>query len=179
MEISFKNDFAIYCTTLKQITNEIVDNTIQKAIQENVIADAITCLDFASGTGRFYFEAIEILKQKYCLSLQNIVCKNLFAVDVDDTALTVLRCKVISKFEKLNSEIINALSINILNRNALIPKATLLEENEKSIDLSNDFKKVFDNGGFDAVFSNPVVFKYMDTSPVAVLLYPVVLVYRA
>ena len=148
-----KETGAVY--TLKQITNEIVDNTIQNAIQENVIADAITCLDFASGTGRFYFEAIEILKQKYCLSLQNIVCKNLFAVDVDDTALTVLRCKVISKFEKLNSEIINALSINILNRNALIPKATLIEENEKSIDLSNDFKNVFDNGGFDVVFSNP------------------------
>ncbi len=44
---------------------------------------------------------------------------------------------------------------NIINRNALIPKATLLQEDENSIDLSNDFKNVFANGGFDVVFSNP------------------------
>jgi len=144
---------AVY--TLKQITNEITANTIENAIQEKVIADAITCLDFASGTGRFYFEAVEILKQKYLLPLQQIICNNLFAVDVDETALTVLRGKVISLFPKLNSEIINALSTNIINRNALIPKATLLQENENSIDLSNDFKNIFASGGFDVVFSNP------------------------
>ena len=144
---------AVY--TLRQITNEIVENTIANAIQEKVIANAITCLDFASGTGRFYFEAVEILKEKYALPLQQIVCNNLFAVDLDETALKVLRCKVISLFPKLNSEIINALSTNIINRNALIPKATLLQEDENSIDLSNDFKSIFANGGFDVVFSNP------------------------
>ncbi len=144
---------AVY--TLKQITNEIVENTIANAIEEKAIANAITCLDFASGTGRFYFEAVEILKNKYRLPLQQIICNNLFAVDLDDTALKVLRCKVISLFSELNSEIITALSTNIINRNALIPKATLLQEDENSIDLSNDFKIVFDNGGFDVVFSNP------------------------
>jgi len=144
---------AVY--TLKQITNEIVDNTIANAIQEKVIANAITCLDFACGTGRFYFEAVEILKVKYDLPLQQIICNNLFAVDLDETALKVLRCKVISLFPKLNLEIINALSTNIINRNALIPKATLLQEDENSIDLSNDFKNVLAKGGFDVVFSNP------------------------
>jgi Alw26I/Eco31I/Esp3I family type II restriction m6 adenine DNA methyltransferase len=89
------------------------------------------------------------------LTLQQIVANNLFAIDIDETALTVLRCKVISLFQKLNSEIINALATNIINRNALIPKATLLEENENSIDLTNDFQKVFAKGGFDVVFSNP------------------------
>jgi len=144
---------AVY--TLKQITNEIVENTIAKAIQEQVIANAITCLDFASGTGRFYFQAVEILREKYDLPLQQIICNNLFAVDLDKTALKILRCKVISLFPKLNSEIIKALSTNIINRNALLPKATLLQENEDSIDLSNDFKNIFDKGGFDVVFSNP------------------------
>ncbi|WP_435354019.1 Eco57I restriction-modification methylase domain-containing protein [Emticicia sp. SJ17W-69] len=148
-----KETGAVY--TLKQVTNEIVDNTIKNAIQENTIVDTITCLDFACGTGRFYFEAFQILKDKYGLSLQNIVCNNLFAVDVDDTALNVLRCKIISKFQNLNTQIINTLSTNILNRNALIPKATFFDVNEKSIDLANDFNKVFENGGFDAVFSNP------------------------
>lgn len=148
-----KENGAVY--TLKEITNEMVEKTIDKAIQQKIKPNEITCLDFASGTGRFYFEAVEILIQKYKLSLQKIICNNLFAIDIDETALLVLRCKVISLFQKLNSEIINALSTNIINRNALIPKATLLSENENSIDLSNDFQNVFSTGGFDVVFSNP------------------------
>lgn len=144
---------AVY--TLKEITNEMVENTIEKAVQQTINPKEITCLDFASGTGRFYFEAVVFLKEKYNLTLEQIVCNNLFAIDIDETALTVLRCKVISLFDKMNTEIINALSNNIINRNALIPKATLLEENENSIDLSNDFKNVFSRGGFDVVFSNP------------------------
>jgi Alw26I/Eco31I/Esp3I family type II restriction m6 adenine DNA methyltransferase len=148
-----KETGAVY--TLKGITNEIVDKTIQNAMQEQVIANAITCLDFACGTGRFYFEALEILQNKYKLPLQNIVCYNLFAVDIDNVALSVLRCKIISKFENLNDEIINALRTNVINRNALIPKVSLLQETENSIDLTHDFKTVFENGGFDAIFSNP------------------------
>lgn len=148
-----KENGAVY--TLKEITNEMVEKTIDKAIQQKIKPNEITCLDFASGTGRFYFEAVEILNQKYKLSLQKIICNNLFAIDIDETALLVLRCKVISLFQKLNSEIINALSTNIINRNALMPKATLLSENENSIDLANDFQNVFSTGGFDVVFSNP------------------------
>ncbi len=144
---------AVY--TLKEITHEMVEKTIDKAIQQKIKPNEITCLDFASGTGRFYFEAIEILNQKFNLTLQQIVCNNLFAIDIDETALSVLRCKVISLFEEINTGIINALSTNIINRNALIPKATLLEENENSIDLANDFRNVFTKGGFDVVFSNP------------------------
>jgi Alw26I/Eco31I/Esp3I family type II restriction m6 adenine DNA methyltransferase len=148
-----KENGAVY--TLKEITNEMVEKTIDKAIKHKIKPNEITCLDFASGTGRFYFEAVEILNQKYSLTLQHIVCNNLFAIDIDETALSVLRCKVISLFQKLNSEIINALSTNIINRNALIPKATLLSENENSIDLANDFQNVFSTGGFDVIFSNP------------------------
>lgn len=144
---------AVY--TLKGITYEMVENTIENAIQQNLNPQEITCLDFASGTGRFYFEAVEILKEKYNLTLQQIVCNNLFAIDIDETALSVLRCKVISLFDEINAEIINALSSNIINRNALIPKANLFSENGNSIDLANDFKTVFTKGGFDVVFSNP------------------------
>lgn len=148
-----KENGAVY--TLKEITNEMVENTIDKAIQQKIKPNEITCLDFASGTGRFYFEAVEILNKDFNLPLQKIVCNNLFAIDIDETALSVLRCKVISLFQKLNSEIIYALATNIIKRNALIPKATLLSENENSIDLANDFQNVFSKGGFDVVFSNP------------------------
>ena len=144
---------AVY--TLREITYEMVEKTIEKAIQYIAKPEEITCLDFASGTGRFYFEAIKVLKEKYNLTLKKIVCSNLFAIDIDETALSVLRCKVISLFDEINIEIINALSNNIINRNALIPKAILLSEDERSIDLSNDFKSVFAKGGFDVVFSNP------------------------
>lgn len=144
---------AVY--TIKEITNEIVESTIDKVIQQNVNSKEITCLDFACGTGRFYFEVVDILKEKYNLTLQHIFCNNLFAVDIDETALSVLRCKVIALFTEIDSEIINALSTNIINRNALIPKASLLSEDRNSIDLANDFQKVFAKGGFNVVFSNP------------------------
>lgn len=144
---------AVY--TLKEITKEMVESTIDKTINQNTNIEEITCLDFASGTGRFYFEALDILREKHKIPTQQIICKNLYSVDIDETALSVLRCKVISLFQELNTEIINALSTNIINRNALIPKATLLSDSDNSIDLSNDFKNVFLNGGFDVVFSNP------------------------
>src|ERR1035437_251882 len=152
-KVHLRENGAVY--TLTQITKEIVECTLDKAIQNGINLKIINCLDFACGTGRFYFEAIEILKDKYALQLQQIICNNLFAIDMDETALNILRCKVISLFPKLNSEIIQALSTNIINRNALIPKATLLQEDEDSIDLTNDFKDIFAHGGFDVVFSNP------------------------
>ena len=144
---------AVY--TLKQITNEIVDKCIFNAVKENLKSEKITCLDFASGTGRFYFEALEILNKKYYLSFETIVCDNLFAIDIDEVALSVLRIKVISHFEKLNPRIINALKINILNRNALVPKTYLLQEENNNFNLANDFENVLSRGGFDVVFSNP------------------------
>lgn len=144
---------AVY--TLKQITNEIVDNCISNAINENIKPEKITCLDFASGTGRFYFEALETLNKKHYLTFEKIVCDNLFAIDIDEMALAVLRIKVISYFKKLNPRIINALKINILNRNALVPKVNLLQDDNNNFNLSTDFEKALSKGGFDVVFSNP------------------------
>ena len=142
---------AVY--TLKTITSEIVINTINKTIEKN--KSKITCLDFASGTGRFYFEAIEVLQKEHQIDLKSIICKNLFAVDVDEIALSVLRCKTISLFTELDADIINSLTENIIHRNALIPNTTLISEFNNSINLQTDFKKVFQNKGFDAIFSNP------------------------
>ncbi|HVA98949.1 MAG TPA: Eco57I restriction-modification methylase domain-containing protein [Bacteroidia bacterium] len=144
---------AVY--TLKQITNEIVDNCISNAIKEGVKANEINCLDFASGTWRFYFLGIEILHKKYDLTIEQIVCNNLFAIDIDEIALTTLRLKVISYFEKLTPNIINALTTNILHRNGLVPKVNLLQEENNNIDLSIDFKTSLSKGGFDVIFSNP------------------------
>jgi len=142
---------AVY--TLKAITSEIVRNTINKTVEKE--KSKITCLDFASGTGRFYFEAIETLQNEHQVDLKTIVCKNLYAVDVDEVALSVLRCKAISLFTELDTDIINSLTENIIHRNALIPNTTLISEFSNSINLQTDFKKVFLNKGFNAIFSNP------------------------
>jgi len=144
---------AVY--TLKSTTNEIVSNTIKNALTIDSNPKNIRCLDFASGTGRFYFEALRILENEYNLDLKDIVCKNLFALDLDEVALTILKCKVTSLFQTVDLKLINTLSQNILYRNALTPNNTLLEEFENSINFSVDFKEIFDNGGFDVVFSNP------------------------
>jgi len=144
---------AVY--TLKSTTSEIVNNTIKNALKNESNPNNIKCLDFASGTGRFYFEALSIFKNEYNLDLKDIVCKNLFAIDLDEIALTILKCKVISLFQTVDLDIINSLNENILYRNALTPNNALIEEFENSINFSVDFKDIFQTGGFDVVFSNP------------------------
>lgn len=150
---TLKESGAVY--THKKIAKEIVEQTIENAIDKIDTCFDITCLDFASGTGRFYFEAVQILRENYDIPLQQVICNNLFAVDIDETAISVLQCKIVSLFQELNPEIIKALRSNILHRNVLIPKVTLITENNLRIDLSEDFKEVFRRGGFDVVFSNP------------------------
>lgn len=143
---------AVY--TLKKITNEMVGQTISNALKSSDLKD-LKCLDFASGTGRFYFEAIEILRKKYSLDLKDIVCNHLYAIDVDEVALNVLKCKAISLFENIDEDILSSISRNILHRNALIPNTSLLSNYNISFDFSTDFKDVMKNGGFSAIFSNP------------------------
>ncbi|ARV08252.1 hypothetical protein BTO05_00840 [Winogradskyella sp. PC-19] len=143
---------AVY--TLKRITNEMVVKTVSNALKNTDLKD-LKCLDFASGTGRFYFEAIKILRKKYSLELKDIVCKHLYAVDVDEVALNILKCKVISLFDNIDEDILLSISRNILHRNALIPNTSLLSNSNISFDFSKDFKEVFNIGGFSAIFSNP------------------------
>lgn len=143
---------AVY--TLQKITNEIVATTIENTIKYRDNKD-LKCLDFACGTGRFYFEAINFLKQKFNLSIKEIVSEHLYAVDIDEVALVVLKCKIISLFDTIDKKTIEAISKNILHRNALIPNTSLISEFENGFDFRNDFASIFVNGGFDAVFSNP------------------------
>ncbi|MBT3210246.1 MAG: hypothetical protein HN704_04970 [Bacteroidetes bacterium] len=143
---------AVY--TQQKITNEIVTTTIENAIK-NVKSRDLKCLDFACGTGRFYFEAINFFKQKFNLSIKEIVCEKLYAIDIDEVALEILKCKITSLLDTIDKKTIEAISKNILHRNALIPNTSLISEFENSFDFKYDFESIFVNGGFDAVFSNP------------------------
>jgi len=143
---------AVY--TQKKITNEIASRTISNALDSADIGN-LKCLDFASGTGRFYFEAIKILREKHSLDLKDIICNHLYAIDVDEVALNILKCKVISLFESIDKDVLLTLSKNLLHRNALIPNISLFHNSDILFDFSKDFKEVLKAGGFDAIFSNP------------------------
>ncbi len=143
---------AVY--THSSITREIVSVSVKNAINTDGVDD-LRCLDFACGTGRFYFEAIHILQKEYNLSLKDIICKHLFAIDIDEVALSILRLKVVSMLDNIDREIAEALTTNILYRNGLIPNTTLLSEFNNCIDLQIDFQTAISNGGFNAIFSNP------------------------
>lgn len=143
---------AVY--TLKKITNEMVSKTVSNTLKSTDLK-SLKCLDFASGTGRFYFEAIEILRKNYSLDLKDIVCNHLYALDVDLVSINILKCKVLSLFDDIDDDILSSISKNILHRNALIPNTSLLSNSDISFDFSTDFKEVLRDGGFNAIFSNP------------------------
>lgn len=148
-----KESGAVY--TLKKIACEIVEKTIEDSLSTGVSLETISCLDFACGTGRFYLEALKILTNKYGLSIENVICNNLYAIDIDEVALKILKIKLISLLPKVSAKSIESIFKNILLRNGLIPASTLLLESNNGIDLFNDFPSIFKKGGFDVIFSNP------------------------
>lgn len=143
---------AVY--TLREIANEMVGKTVSNALKKINLND-LKCLDFASGTGRFYFEAVKILRKQYSLNLKDIVCNHLYAIDIDEISVNILKCKAISLFDDINEDILSGISRNILYRNALIPNTSLLSNSNISFDFSTDFQEVLNTGGFSAIFSNP------------------------
>ena len=144
---------AVY--TMPEITNDIVKRTFENFLTNHQNLNNIKCLDFACGTGRFYFSAVSILEKKYSFSLKDIVCNKLYAVDIDRVALSILRCKIIALFSIIDNEIISAIKLNIINRNILIHGNNHLNEFDDIFDNSIDFKDVLIDGGFNLVFSNP------------------------
>jgi len=144
---------AVY--TQKEIAKDIIKNCFKRAISDDNNINKIKCLDFGSGTGRFYFEALQMLHKEYKLDYEEIVCDVLYAVDIDVIAINILKCKALSYFSIPTPKIISSLLNNIVHRNALMPLIKLINEEENSIDLIKDFRGIINNGGFDVVFSNP------------------------
>ncbi len=145
---------AVYTQT--EITNEIIENTILN--WENIHNQSIInikLLDFGTGTGRFYVKALEILHQKYGLSIPNILQKNLFAIDVDKVAIAILKTKLVIDFG-LNYW--KAIDENIVCKNMLIEEHPFFDF-EDSVNYTKDFPTVFQTQkGFDIIVSNPPYF---------------------
>lgn len=148
-----KETGAVY--TLPIITDDIVENCLSKTFNpQSRYSYEIRCLDFASGTGRFYFSAFEYLL-KSGFETFRIVKELLYAIDIDKTAINILRLKVLSRLANIDKEIIMALANNIICKNVLTFNSGLIAFDEASFDLESDFNGIATKGGFDVIFSNP------------------------
>lgn len=143
---------AVY--TPVEITDEITSNTINNyRLSQGKIHPDVKILDFACGTGRFYFSALRILRNKYHISSIGAVKNNLFAIDKDPIAINILRLKAIAELDALDEDTLHTISQNILCRNALVIKG-MSDESTHLLDYNKDFDGQIATG-FDIVVSNP------------------------
>jgi len=140
---------AVY--TKQNIVREIVETTIENFAQNHSDISSVKILDFACGTGRFYESIVSTLTTKYGFSTNEIILKNIFAIDIDPIAVNVTRLKAIHCLNKITEEYINQISKNILLRDALIRGGMFSEDNALS---ESDFSG-FHKEKFDVVVSNP------------------------
>ena len=153
-KINSKNTGSVYTRSL--ISNEICEKAIKNKLIGNETQDDLKILDFGSGTGRFYFEALKILESITSKSKQELILSNLYAIDIDEVAINILRLRAISYFEKLNIDAITVLFQNTLCKNMLVnQKLSLFEANNDLFNMNSDFQNVISNGGFDIIVSNP------------------------
>lgn len=151
-KINLKETGSVY--TQPEIAKEITLQTIQNKVSQGVEAKDLQILDFGCGTGRFYWAAFQILNKNFDIPKTEII-KNLYAIDSNEIALTILKIKVLCEvgFEYL--ELINQ---NIIQRNMLMIKNGLNFEENNYLDLQNDFSYIMKQGGFDVIISNPPYF---------------------
>lgn len=153
-KINSKNTGSVY--TKNNISKEICEKSIKNKLMTIGNSSDVKLLDFGSGTGRFYFEALKILESVISRSKQEIILNNLYAIDIDEVAINILRLKALGYIEKLNINKITKLFNNTICRNMLmIQKLMLFKSNDNLLNMSNDFQDVISNGGFDIIVSNP------------------------
>ena len=144
-----KNSGSVY--TPKKIANNIVLQCIKNFQKKKYNFESVKCLDFASGTGVFYFEAVSILNKKYEIQLEKCII-NLYAVDSDEVAISILRLKIIALFSDISESVIKALTSNIICKNVLHIDDFY---NSKKIEIFDYQKTEKTTAIFDIVFSNP------------------------
>jgi type I restriction-modification system DNA methylase subunit len=129
----------------------------------------LTICDPACGSGAFLNAALEYLKAEHktvdeltarifgdaivYTDLENsILEKNLFGVDINEDATEIAKLSLWLHTAKKGRKL-STLSNNIKFGNSLIDDATVA--GDKAFKWREEFKNVFDNGGFDVVIGNP------------------------
>jgi len=143
-----KNTGAVY--TPEDIVEDIVSNCITNSLSSNIGKQKY--LDFATGTGRFYLSALKFLNEKHYVEIEDAIVNNLFAIDVDDVALNILRLKAISLTNRVTDNLVQALSKNIICKNALYFEDSFMNSGMDVFDLQKDQGT---SEVFDSIFSNP------------------------
>lgn len=135
----------------------------------------IKVLDPACGSGSFLLRALEVIADKYKefgykdneITKQLILLENIYGVDLDEQAVDIARLNLfvasLDKRQKLPD-----LTRNIKNGNSLISGTD--EEmkkqfgqnwrEKKPFNWEEEFKEVFDQGGFDCIVGNPPYISY-------------------
>jgi len=156
-KINLKETGSVY--TQQEICKEITLQTIQYRISQGIEPKELQILDFGCGTGRFYWATFQILNENFVVPKTDII-KNLYAIDINEIALSILKIKVLFEVGLEYLEVINQ---NIIQKNMLVVKSGLSflenkQQDELHFDLQNDFSKVMKSGGFDVIVSNPPYF---------------------
>ena len=153
-KINSKNTGSVY--TKSNISNKICKKAINNKLSQINTIDDLKLLDFGAGTGRFYFEALEILETTMLKSKQDLILNNVYAIDIDEVAINILRLKALGYIENMDINIIELLFNNIICKNMLInQKLSLFETSSNLFNANTDFKNVLLDGGFDIIVSNP------------------------
>jgi Alw26I/Eco31I/Esp3I family type II restriction m6 adenine DNA methyltransferase len=144
-KINLKNTGSVY--TQSQVAKEITAEALKYKIVNDL--NKISILDFGCGTGRFYFSVLDVLHEKFGY-LPHEYIENLYAIDCNKIALSILKIKVLFEY---GFEYLTLVNRNILQRNMLVLNNISTQES-----LRRDFPDVYMSGGFDVIVSNPPYF---------------------
>jgi len=129
----------------------------------------ITICDPACGSGAFLNQALEFLIEEHryidelkskllgggmvFTEVQNdILENNIFGVDINEESVEIAKLSLWLRTAKKGRKL-TSLNSNIKCGNSLIDDFEIAKD--KAFKWNQEFKKVFDNGGFDVVFGNP------------------------
>lgn len=160
------------------IVDYIVQNTLGVALKEKSLREAenIKILDPACGSGSFLIKAFEVLDKHLkeeksesnagpefdALRRFNILKENIYGVDLDSQAIEIARLNLILK-ALVPGQRLPLLTEHMRVGNSLI-SGTEKElkkyfgkdyQNKKPVNWDEEFKEVFDQGGFDVIIGNP------------------------
>ena len=166
-----------YQNDLEMIIEELNPQQLQYSLS---IAKKIRILDPAVGTGHFLLEALATLENFYYYLVKKEICnwrksqirnwiitKNLFGVDISDSAVKKCKARLTAKINEVIKNVTNShrppeLSLNIKRGNSLIgcisnenPIDNNLERNLGSFHWKLAFSEAFREKGFDLCLGNP------------------------
>jgi len=139
----------------------IAKTIIQKAITSWLTAnkkDHLTVLDFGCGSGVFYFQALDFLKND--LSKENDeIFRSLYAIDSDPIAISILTARACNIARDHSKRFVSELSTRVICKNMLhVNDGIFADVDLDGINYTEQFSDVFRDGGFDIIVSNPPYF---------------------